>query len=107
MLSRVAAPEEAQLERQLRPRSFEEYVGQEQAVKSLRISVEAALRHFTVDSAYASFEEHRKGTLAAGRLADLVVLSDDILSIPPARIFQTRVLLTVMGGRDTYRAPEL
>src|SRR5688500_8178960 len=42
MLSRVAAPEEAQLERQLRPRSFEEYVGQEQAVKSLRISVEAA-----------------------------------------------------------------
>src|SRR5687768_15706631 len=42
MLSRVAAPEEAQLERQLRPRSFEEYVGQEQAVRSLRISVEAA-----------------------------------------------------------------
>jgi holliday junction DNA helicase RuvB len=42
MLSRVAAPEEAQFERQLRPRSFEEYVGQEQAVASLRISVEAA-----------------------------------------------------------------
>lgn len=42
MLSRVAAPEEAQFERQLRPRSFEEYVGQEQAVASLRVSVEAA-----------------------------------------------------------------
>ncbi|HXH84757.1 MAG TPA: Holliday junction branch migration DNA helicase RuvB [Candidatus Tectomicrobia bacterium] len=41
-LSRVAAPEEAQLERQLRPRTFEEYVGQEQAVASLRVSVEAA-----------------------------------------------------------------
>lgn len=42
LLGRAAAPEEAQLERQLRPRSFEEYVGQEQAVASLRVSVEAA-----------------------------------------------------------------
>jgi Holliday junction DNA helicase RuvB len=42
ILSRVAAPEEAQFERQLRPRSFDEYVGQEQAVASLRVSVEAA-----------------------------------------------------------------
>lgn len=71
-----------------------------------RISVEAALRHFTVDSAYASFEEHRKGSLAAGKLADFVVLSDDIFSIAPARLFQTKVLLTVMGGRDTHRAPD-
>ena len=44
ILNRVAAPEEAQFERQLRPRSFEEYVGQEQAVASLRVSVEAARR---------------------------------------------------------------
>jgi predicted amidohydrolase YtcJ len=71
----------------------------------LRISPEAALRHFTVDAAYASFEEHRKGTLAAGKLADLVVLSEDILAAPPERILKARVLLTVMGGRDTYRAP--
>jgi Holliday junction DNA helicase RuvB len=50
ILSRVAAPEEAQFERQLRPRSFEEYVGQEQAVASLRVSVEAArLRSECVD----------------------------------------------------------
>ena len=50
ILSRVAVPEEAQFERQLRPRSFEEYVGQEQAVASLRVSVEAAkLRHECVD----------------------------------------------------------
>lgn len=69
-----------------------------------RISAEAALRHFTRDAAYASFEEERKGTLGAGRLADLVVLSDDILAIPPPQILKTRVLLTVMGGRDTYRA---
>jgi predicted amidohydrolase YtcJ len=69
-----------------------------------RISAEAALRHFTRDAAYASFEEERKGTLGPGRLADLVVLSDDILAIPPAQILKTRVLLTVMGGRDTFRA---
>ena len=69
-----------------------------------RISAEAALRHFTRDAAYASFEEQRKGTLAPGRLADLVVLSDDVVAIPPAQILKTRVLLTVMGGRDTYRA---
>ncbi len=50
MLSRVAAPEEAQFERQLRPRTFAEYVGQEQTVASLRVSVEAAkLRHECVD----------------------------------------------------------
>jgi predicted amidohydrolase YtcJ len=71
-----------------------------------RIPVKAALRHFTVDAAYASFEEHRKGMLAAGKLADFVVLSDDILAPPAERILRTKVLLTVMGGRDTFRAPE-
>jgi predicted amidohydrolase YtcJ len=71
-----------------------------------RLSTEAALRHFTVDSAYASFDEQDKGTLAAGKLADFVVLSEDIVAIPPARILRTRVLLTVMGGRDTFRAAE-
>jgi predicted amidohydrolase YtcJ len=69
-----------------------------------RIPAEAALRHFTRDAAYASFEEERKGTLAPGMLADLVVLSDDIVTAEPAQILKTRVLLTVLGGRDTYRA---
>jgi predicted amidohydrolase YtcJ len=69
-----------------------------------RISVEAALRHFTRDAAIASRDETEKGTLAAGKLADFVVLSDDILSPPPERLLRTRVLRTVMGGQDTYRA---
>ncbi len=68
-----------------------------------RVSVETALSHFTRDAAYASFDEDLKGTLSPGKLADLVVLSDDILAVPPARILTTKVLLTVMGGRDTYR----
>lgn len=71
-----------------------------------RISVEAALSHFTRDAAFASFDEQSKGTLAAGKLADFVVLSDDILSEPAEALLKTRVTLTVMGGRVTYRGPE-
>jgi len=71
-----------------------------------RISVPAALRHFTRDGAYASFDENIRGTLAPGKLADFVVLSQDILTIAAENILHTRVLLTVMGGRDTYRAPD-
>ncbi|HLZ39995.1 MAG TPA: amidohydrolase [Candidatus Sulfotelmatobacter sp.] len=68
-----------------------------------RISVEAALRHFTRDGAYASFDENVRGTITPGKLADFVVLSKDILTISPAEILTTKVLLTVMGGKDTYR----
>lgn len=70
-----------------------------------RISVEAALRHFTRDGAYATFDENVRGTLSPGKFADLVVLSQDILTVPPAEILQTRVLLTVLAGRDTFRDP--
>jgi hypothetical protein len=68
-----------------------------------RLSPEAAVRHFTADAAYASFDDKEKGSLAPGKLADLVVLSDDILSPPPERILKTKVLLTVMAGQDTFR----
>jgi len=67
-----------------------------------KISVEAALKHFTRDGAYASFDEEVRGTLTAGKLADFLVLSKDILTVPAAEILQTKVLLTVMGGKETY-----
>jgi hypothetical protein len=70
-----------------------------------RVSAEAALRHFTRDVAYAGFEEQIKGTLTPGRLADFVVLSDDILASPD-RSLKARVMLTVMGGQDTHRVRE-
>ncbi len=70
------------------------------------ISVEAALRHFTRDGAYANFDETVRGTLSVGKLADFVVLSEDILKIPPPQILKTKVLFTVMGGNETYRAAE-
>ena len=69
-----------------------------------RIPVEAALRHFTRDAAYAEHAEAERGTLAKGRAADLVVLSQDLLSIPPERIKDTKVVLTVLAGQDSYRA---
>lgn len=72
-----------------------------------RISVAAALRHYTRDGAYANFDEQVRGTLTPGKFADLVVLSKDILTIPPMDILKTKVLLTVMGGKDTYRDKEL
>lgn len=70
-----------------------------------RIDIEAALRHYTQDAAYASFDEANKGTITAGKFADFVVLSQDILTLPPQRLLDAKVLLTVMGGRETYRAP--
>lgn len=70
-----------------------------------RISVEAALRHYTIDGAFATFDEDIRGSLVAGKLADFVVLSQDLTQIAPTAIRDTEVLLTIMGGRETYRAP--
>jgi hypothetical protein len=67
-----------------------------------RITLDAALRHFTRDAAYAAFMERETGTLEMGKLADFVVLSQDIFSVPPATLLRTRVQLTVVGGREVY-----
>jgi predicted amidohydrolase YtcJ len=70
----------------------------------LAVSLESALRHYTIDAAYASFEENEKGSLETGKLADLVVLSRDPFRSPPEVLLETRILLTVMDGRIVYRA---
>ena len=67
------------------------------------VSLESALRHYTSDAAYASFEEGVKGSLAPGTLADLVVLSEDLFKEPPEAILRAKVILTVVGGRVVYR----
>ncbi|HUX22611.1 MAG TPA: amidohydrolase, partial [Spirochaetia bacterium] len=69
-----------------------------------RISVEEALRCYTLGSAYAEFQEDEKGSLEVGKYADFAVLSQDILSNPPDRIKETTVELTVVGGRKVYDA---
>jgi predicted amidohydrolase YtcJ len=67
-----------------------------------KISIEDCIHDYTVASAYAQFEEQRKGQIAAGKLADIVVLSDDVTRIPPPAILKTRALITIAGGRVVY-----
>ena len=71
--------------------------GADEAVPMLR-----ALQAYTRGGAYLTREERRKGTIEPGKLADLIVLSADLLTIPPDRILTTRVDLTVLGGRVVY-----
>jgi hypothetical protein len=73
-------------------------------VPEQKISVHEAVHAFTVGSAVAEFTDHEKGTLAAGMLADLVMLSTDIFSLPPDEIKNSRVLLTIVDGKEVYRA---
>ena len=68
-------------------------------VPAQKITVEEALRAYTAGSAYASFDESRKGVLSAGRLADFVMLDRNLFEIAPEELRNTRVLLTVVGGR--------
>jgi predicted amidohydrolase YtcJ len=63
-----------------------------------------ALRTYTRDAAWAAFEEETKGSITPGKLADIVVLSQDILTVPAERIRDTRVLMTFVGGRLLYEA---
>jgi len=69
-----------------------------------RLTVEQALHGYTTGSAYAAFEEKEKGIIAAGKLGDLVVLSDDLFRILPEKIKDVHVLLTVVGGKVVYEA---
>jgi predicted amidohydrolase YtcJ len=66
-----------------------------------------ALRSYTLDAAYAAFEDSRKGSITPGKLADLVVLSNDIMSCRPDELPETRVVFTIVGGQIAYAAPEL
>jgi hypothetical protein len=74
-------------------------------VPAQKITVEEAVRGYTAGSAYAEFADGDKGMLAPGSLADLVMLSDDIFTIPPAKIRDVRVRTTIVGGRVVYDAP--
>jgi hypothetical protein len=69
-----------------------------------KISVEEAVRAYTFGSAYAEFQEKEKGTIAAGKLADLVILSDDIFTMNPNEIDKTKVLTTIVDGKIIYES---
>ena len=71
-----------------------------------RMTREEALESYTINNAYAAFEEHLKGSLTPGKLADIIVLSQDIMTIPEDDIPGTEVVYTIVGGEVRYSGPE-
>jgi predicted amidohydrolase YtcJ len=69
-----------------------------------KLTLEQALRGYTIEAAYAEFEEKDKGSIEKGKLADLTVISEDIAKIPPRQILSIRVLKTFVGGKAVYDA---
>jgi len=72
-------------------------IGQEQ-----KISRAEALRVSTYNNAYMTFEEKRKGSIEPGKLADFLILSDDVLTVPEEQILSIHPLATYVGGRQVY-----
>lgn len=70
------------------------------------VSREEALKMFTINAAYAAFEEKDKGSVEPGKLADLTILDRDIMKIPEPEILQTRCLMTVIGGEPVFSAAQ-
>ena len=68
-----------------------------------KLTVEEAIKLYTSDGAYLSFEEKKKGTLEAGKLADFVVLDQDLFTVEPEKIKDTKVLLTAVGGKIVFK----
>jgi predicted amidohydrolase YtcJ len=65
-----------------------------------------ALRSYTLNNAYAAFQEEELGSLAPGKLADITVLDRDILTVPVDEISRTEVVMTIVDGVIRYRAQE-
>ena len=68
-----------------------------------KITVPEAIEAYTINNAYAAFEEAEKGSITPGKLADFVVLSDDILTIDPVKIENVTVDMTILGGNIIYQ----
>lgn len=69
-----------------------------------KISVDETVRAFTYGSAYGEFQDHIKGTLELGKVADFIILSDDLFTVDPVRIRDVKVVTTVVDGRVVYQA---
>jgi len=69
-----------------------------------KMSRTEALKSYTINGAYAAFEENIKGSLTPGKLADITILSKDITRVPPEQILLTKILYTIIGGKIAFRA---
>ncbi len=70
-----------------------------------RLSREEMLKSFTWNAAYAAHAEKDLGSLEVGKLADMVLLDKDVMTIDPKEILVTRPLITIVGGEVTYERP--
>jgi predicted amidohydrolase YtcJ len=70
-----------------------------------KITLAECLSAYTSGSAYAQFEEGKKGELKSGEYADFIILSNDLTKVPPSDYLKTQVLRTVAGGRTVYKSP--
>jgi predicted amidohydrolase YtcJ len=69
-----------------------------------KLTVAEAIEAYTMGSAYAEFQEQEKGSITPGKLADMVLLGDDVFSIEPTKIADTKVLKTIVGGKLVWDA---
>jgi len=76
--------------------------GRESWVPEERVDVATALRCYTSGGAWANFCDHDRGTLSPGRLADLVMLSNDPFAVEPAALLETTAVMTVVGGEVVH-----
>ena len=67
------------------------------------VDLETAIRAYKLNGAYANFAESNRGSVTAGKYADLILLSQDLFAIPPEEIVETHVVLTMIGGEIVYR----
>jgi len=68
-----------------------------------RLTREQALQSYTINNAFASFEEDLKGSITPGKLADITVLSKDIMTVPEDEILETEIVYTILGGEVVYK----
>jgi hypothetical protein len=68
-----------------------------------RLTRQQVLETYTVNTAYAAFEENLKGTLSPGKLADITIFSQDIMTIPEEDILNTKIAYTIIGGEVKYQ----
>jgi predicted amidohydrolase YtcJ len=70
-----------------------------------KLTVPEAVEAYTMGSAYAEFQDQEKGSITPGKLADMVLLSDDLFTVEPAKIRDVKVLKTIVGGRVVFGQP--
>lgn len=71
-----------------------------------KVSLEDMIKSYTINGAYANFLEQETGSIKVGKKADLVVLDKNLFEVPEHDIYKTKILLTLLDGKETYRHPD-